>query len=414
ALGGPEVPEIASVLAALSPPVPVLSPRALEAPLAFVTTGSYGALVTNLQYKVLEGMLRPLPPVWDALQHAHGPFQQGFDGHATLIALARSDAPGEDEALARLAAILDPERHTLIRLRASLPGVLALFEHEAMLNTLMLRHIEAHAVDQTSWPGRGTEAPLYELTRPVPERRLACTVWPDLDACAPRTAIVPLGATEQHGPHLPFATDTLVADALASRLAARLDDAITLPALPIGCSVEHMGFRGTLDLSAATLEAVLTDTLRALARHGIGDVFVFSAHGGNVATLRRLVPVLRAVAPALRVHVFADHDALTARLHGEAAAFGVAAEAAGHHAGEIETSIMLALHPELVRTDAAAAGYVEPTGDPQSLFYPDLRRVAPTGTVGDPRGATAGRGARYLAAWVDVLESALREAKKSA
>jgi mycofactocin precursor peptide peptidase len=87
----------------------------------------------------------------------------------------------------------------------------------------------------------------------------------------------------------------------------------------------------------------------------------------------------------------------------------VAPETAGHHAGELETSIVLALRPDLVRTDALAAGWVEPTADPQSLFYPDLRRTAASGTVGDPRGASAARGERYLAVWVDALVEALRK-----
>jgi creatinine amidohydrolase len=189
---------------------------------------------------------------------------------------------------------------------------------------------------------------------------------------------------------------------------------VALPAIPIGCSVEHMSFAGTLDLAPGTLVALVTDVLRSLARHGVAEALVFSAHGGNVATLREAAPALAAAVPGLRVRVAADLDALTARLHAEAARFGVAPEAAGHHAGEVETSIMLALHPELVRTDALAPGWVERLDDPQSLFYPDLRRHAANGTVGDPRGATALRGERYLAAWVDVLEAALDDAKNVA
>jgi creatinine amidohydrolase len=103
-----------------------------------------------------------------------------------------------------------------------------------------------------------------------------------------------------------------------------------------------------------------------------------------------------------------DLDGLTARLHAEAATFGVSPESAGHHAGELETSIMLHLHPELVVTDAMAPGCMTSTGDAQALFYPDVRRNAPDGVVGDPRGATALRGARYLTVWIDVLEAALR------
>ncbi|HXJ32973.1 MAG TPA: creatininase family protein [Candidatus Eisenbacteria bacterium] len=414
ALGGPDVPDLAPVQRALgSLAVPAMSAEQLAAPLAFVTSGSYGELAANLQYKVLEGMLRPMPAVWDALQIAHGPFQQAFDGRATFLALSRADAAGEDALLARLAVMLDPVRHTLVRLHASLPGVLALFEHEAMMNVLMLRDIAARGVDQIAWPGRGMEGAIYDLAQPIGERRIARVTWPDVDAPRPRLAIVPLGATEQHGPHLPLATDTLIADALAARLAACAGDAIALPALAIGCSIEHMSFPGTLDLAPATLAAVLADTLRSLARHEIREAFVFSAHGGNAATLRELAPALRAAAPGLRVHVFADLDLVTRSLQREAAGFGVTPEAAGHHAGEIETSIMLALHPELVRTDALAPGYTERTTDPQAIFYPDLRRAAPSGTVGDPRTATAARGGRYLAAWLDVLAAALGDAKKS-
>ena len=116
----------------------------------------------------------------------------------------------------------------------------------------------------------------------------------------------------------------------------------------------------------------------------------------------------RAGAPGLQVDAMTDLDGLTARLHAESATFGVAPESAGHHAGELETSIMLHLHPELVVADAMAPGYVTPTRDAQALFYPDVRRNAPDGVVGDPRGATALRGARYLDVWVDALEAALR------
>jgi creatinine amidohydrolase len=169
-----------------------------------------------------------------------------------------------------------------------------------------------------------------------------------------------------------------------------------------------MAFPGTLAVTPATLLAVLTDVLRSLHAHGVARAFVFSAHGGNVAALRDALPALRAGAPGLQVDAMTDLDGLTARLHAEAARFGVAPESAGHHAGELETSIMLHLHPELVVVDAMARGYVTPTRDAQALFYPDVRKNAPDGVVGDPCGATALRGARYLDVWVDVLDAALR------
>jgi creatinine amidohydrolase/Fe(II)-dependent formamide hydrolase-like protein len=408
ALGGPPAPDLGGladlVTTCITPPIDA---AALAAPLAFVTSGAYGEIVRNLRLKVMEGMLLPMPPVWDALDLAHGPFQQVLSGPATFLALTRPDALGEADVLDRFASMLDPARHALVRLAARTPAPLALFEHEAMMNALLLRVIAARGVDQVDWPGRGLDAPLYELAERPPDRRLERMAWPEIGRRRPRLAIVPLGATEQHGPHLPFATDTLIADALAARLATRVGDAIALPALPLGRSIEHMGFPGTLDLTPATLVAVLGDILRSLARHGIAEAFVFSAHGGNAGTLRDAASRLATETSGLRTHVATNLDAVTTRLHAEAARFGVTPGAAGHHAGEVETSIMLALHPELVR-DGLAPGYVTPTNDPQTLFYPDLRHQAPDGTVGDPRGATALRGERYLSAWVDVLETTLR------
>jgi len=407
ALGGPAAPDLSDVGTLVRDAVaPDVEPAALDAPLALVTSGTYGTIVENLQYKVMEGMLQPMPPVWDVLHLAHGPFQQRVDGPATFLALTRPDAAGEDDALDRFAAMLDPTRHVLVKLAARRPAPLALFEHEAMMNALLLADLVRRGVDQIDWPGRGRDAPLYGLAERPRDPRLARLTWPRVDGA--RLAIVPLGATEQHGRHLPFATDTLVADALAARLAARVDDAVALPALPVGISPEHMSFPGTLAVTPATLIAVLTDVLRSLAAHGVARAFIFSAHGGNVAALRDALPSLRAAAPGLRVDAMTDLAGLTARLHTEAAAFGIAPESAGHHAGEIETSMLLHLHPELVVVDALAPGCVTPTADAQSLFYPDVRRNAPDGVVGDPRGATALRGARYLDAWVNVLEAALR------
>ena len=411
ALGGPAVPDLSDVGRLVRDTVvPDVDPAALDAPLALVTSGTYGEVVTNLQYKVMEGMLRPMPPVWDVLHLAHGPFQQRFAGPATFLALTRPDAAGEEDALDRFAAMLDPARHVLVKLAAHRAAPLALLEHEAMLNALLLADLARRGVDQVGWPGRGRDRPLYGLAERPHERRLARLTWPRVDGA--RLAIVPLGATEQHGPHLPFATDTLVADALAVRLAARPTardaGAVVLPALPLGISPEHMAFPGTLAVAPATLDAVLRDVLRSLRAHGVARAFVFSAHGGNVAALRDALPGLRAAAPDLRVDAMTDLDGLTARLHAEAATFGVSPESAGHHAGELETSIMLHLHPELVVGDAMAPGCVTSVQDAQALFYPDVRRNAPDGVVGDPRGATALRGARYLEVWVGELEAALR------
>lgn len=226
--------------------------------------------------------------------------------------------------------------------------------------------------------------------------------------------MIPLGSTEQHGGHLPFATDTLIADELGARVCARLGDAIQVPTVPIGCSSEHLGFAGTLDFSAATLRAVLVDLVRSLRGHGFVSTFIFSAHGGNYVALADALAALRAAGAPMRVVAFTDLAELTALFHRLSGEFGVSAEASGEHAGEFETSLMLALRPDLVRVDRFEAGLVGPHDDAQALFYPSLRASAPTGVVGDPRAARATRGERYLDGWVELLVAAYRRENASA
>jgi creatinine amidohydrolase len=408
---------IEPALAAAAGATAGVTPAMLAAPLAFVVSGTYGELVTNLRLKVLEGMLRPLPPVWDVLHLAHGPFQQATLGRATFLALTRPDAPHDEPLLLRFESMLDPARHALVRLRASLPAPLAVLEHEMQLNALLVRDLETRAVDQVRWPGRGDDAPLYRLASPPLARRLGDLAWPEVEALVARgcrTAILPLGSTEQHGAHLPLDTDTRVGDALADRLCAALGDAVACPTLPVGCAGEHLAFPGTLHVEPATLAAVVRDVIRALARHGIARVFVFSAHGGNVAPLRAMLPVLAADCAPVAVSAFTDQGGLMAALHAEGAAAGVASTEAGHHAGEVETSILLALDAARVRHDALAPGLLSDADDPQALFYPDLRANAPGGVVGDPRRADAARGLRYLRVWTELLVDAYRGTKNSA
>jgi creatinine amidohydrolase len=151
----------------------------------------------------------------------------------------------------------------------------------------------------------------------------------------------------------------------------------------------------------------------SLARHGFAGVFVFSAHGGNSAALAAMLPSLRAAAPSMWVAAFTDLAAVAATLARVAGDAGIAPEVAGHHAGEVETSILMALRPGAVRVAALAPGHTNAVDDPQRLFYPSLRDHAPSGTVGDPRAASASRASAYLDAWTDLLADAYRRAKNA-
>ncbi|MFM7141659.1 MAG: creatininase family protein [Alphaproteobacteria bacterium] len=336
----------------------------------------------------------------------------------------------------------ESQRHRLLELRSSLPGAWAVFEHEALLNAFVVDEVKRLGLDPGNWPGRGADAPLYGFdggarVEPPPsrtsagqvgasaahatsergatietttERLLESRTWPDVAATLARgstAAILPLGSTEQHGPHLPLGTDTRIAAELARRLAGRVPDAVVLPVLALGCAGEHMGFPGTLDLREDTLAAILRDVATSLERHGFERLFVFSAHGGNRAALDRALPVVRASAPRLAVGRGPGAEALGPLLARSGARHGVTVAASGRHAGELETSILLRLAPSLVRTDRMLPGLML-DGDAPDPFYPDLRATSVDGTVGDPRGAAASRADEYLDAWVEALLDAYR------
>ena len=207
--------------------------------------------------------------------------------------------------------------------------------------------------------------------------------------------IVPLGATEQHGPHLPLGTDTVIALALSAALADRLGPALAAlaPALPYGASGEHQGFDGTLSIGTEALTAVLVELARSATPPGGGPfaaVLFVSGHGGNADALRRGVAALRAEGRSV--------SGWFPRLQG-----------ADAHAGRTETSLMLHLRPELVRLDRAEPGIVEPLADllPR-LRVVGMRGVSPNGVLGDPTGASAGEGKRIFDALVDDLTAAAR------
>lgn len=225
------------------------------------------------------------------------------------------------------------------------------------------------------------------------------------------TVILPLGAVEQHGAHLPLGTDAFRAETLAEALGDALaDTAVVAPVLPIGCSDEHTGFAGLLSLEHETLTGIIVDCARRVTAWGVRRLLLLNAHGGNLKALHRARARLRQEAPALEVVILTAGAPLSEHLQAIAEEDGISLEARGLHAGEAETSEMLSIRPDLVRTDRLAAGYVGPLADLlPDLLRQGMRAVSPSGVLGDPRSACPRRGARYLRAQVSAWQMQLRD-----
>lgn len=233
-----------------------------------------------------------------------------------------------------------------------------------------------------------------------------------LDASA--VAILPVAATEHHGPHLPAGTDHLILDGIL-RAAARtgLDaECVALPVQPIGWSPEHGRLPGTLSLDAALLAGAWTELGCWVKRAGLTRLLILNSHGGNP-------PAIDMSAMRLR----ADHGLLVVKSHWEALAEPAAiappgAPAHDWHGGWIETAVMLHLHPGLVHmAEAAAAPLAHPAGLPPDGPAPwawmtdDLN---PSGVLGDPTLATAELGERLVGRAVSALAGLLLTMQRTA
>jgi creatinine amidohydrolase len=217
---------------------------------------------------------------------------------------------------------------------------------------------------------------------------LAGATWPEAERDMTGAVLaVPVGSTEQHGPHLPLSTDTDIAAALVERLAARRRDVVAAPAVAYGSSGEHAGFAGTLSIGREATELLLVELGRS-ASATFAAVVLVSAHGGN------RVPV--------------EHAERRLRAEGRRVLAVFPRWAGDAHAGRVETSLMLALHPDRVRRELAEAGATAPIDELMPrLIAGGVRPVSANGVLGDPAGADAAEGRRLLDRAVDELDRAV-------
>jgi creatinine amidohydrolase/Fe(II)-dependent formamide hydrolase-like protein/7-cyano-7-deazaguanine synthase in queuosine biosynthesis len=243
---------------------------------------------------------------------------------------------------------------------------------------------------------------LGELTWPEAQKRFKTV----------DVGLLPVGAIEQHGPHLPLDSDAFDAEYLAHQVAKSCEDPkpIVLPLIPYGVSYHHEGFSGTISVNPQTLSQLVYDIGMSAARNGITKLVIINGHGGNSPALHFAAQTINRDA-----HIFTCVDT------GESSDPDIDAIAETPndvHAGEIETSTTLAVRPEMVRLTEAkkfiprfSSRYLDFTSKRSVSWYAHTAKISPSGILGDPTKATAEKGRRMWARMIKNLVEFVEELK---
>jgi len=226
--------------------------------------------------------------------------------------------------------------------------------------------------------------------------------------------IIVVGSIEQHGPHLPTATDTLCGVAIAERIANKMGNALVAPAIRPGYSEHHMRFPGTISLRPEVLMEVIKDYCRCLARQGFKKIILLPTHGGNFPVVEiaatQIFQELRATFP-VKMAVYSDLTGFFEKQFSIAKANGIEPGECGTHAGECETSEILAIDGDLVKLEKAEKGFTGSYTDAvdSKLALQGIETISENGVLGNPKGATERMGNIYLDQMADFLAKAFKE-----
>lgn len=226
-------------------------------------------------------------------------------------------------------------------------------------------------------------------------------------------AILPMGSLEQHGPHLPLSTDTMIAEYVAREVTMRCSNAFLMPALDLGCSGEHLGFPGTISIQPETMANVVVDICASVLKSAIRKMFFINGHGGNRGTIDVALSQVKQSFPEMQVYSFTVMDIAKVRF----AEIRRSERRLVGHADEIETSMALLIRPESV--DMSKAKREEPElAQPLSFETEDLARVSfgwraeeltKSGVIGDPTTASRETGSVLLNFVADTISKVINE-----
>lgn len=227
--------------------------------------------------------------------------------------------------------------------------------------------------------------------------------------------VLPIAAVEQHGPHLPVSTDRMIAEHFCREIEEAIgEEVLILPTIAITCSRHHQSFGGTLTVHHRTFIEYLTEVLDSIVEAGFETVVILNSHGGNQAAANVVVESWGVSHPGCRITLLTWWRVASDELLGitDTGRGGVG------HAGEFETSLMMHLAPEMVRSGAIARGGNIPTHEwaesdmlrgSRGLVHRTTQEMTRNGVFGDPTAASAEKGRRITSVVVDHLVKILRE-----
>lgn len=230
-----------------------------------------------------------------------------------------------------------------------------------------------------------------------------------------RTVVFAVGSNEQHGPHLPTCTDSLIGDILANKVAKRLGKTLQAPSVNVGCSDPHMVFPGAISLRPETLKSLIRDYCASLAKQGFKNIVILPSHGGNFNAVREIADELNQSLEGAKVLSYTDLKGLLGFLNEFSSRYGITANESGAHAGESETSMVLAIRKDLVDMKHAETGFLGSFNDEKMalMWSQGIKAVSKNGVLGDSRKAEVGHGKKYLELWAEKMTEFIRKQTKS-